>query len=587
MVLAIAFLMAFLVFPNPLRVPTNNPTATAEIAPVPGPPQQEQPQANFSETQLATSAGVGAGGLGAGAGLPPPVLPPKEVPVQKDCVRDPITGVVRQTEDPLSPPCVPFWDASNGNGGATWRGVTGDEIKVVLYNDQGLDIDMTKPYKPTDENESVCSADSRYECENIVRTIKAQLKYFQKRFQTYGRRVRVIAQPSSGGVTTTPEIRRQDAVISYQTHRPFAAVYLGNEADAFFEKAASLGILTFGLNEDVRRGFYERYPGFIWSFFPDQETQQQWSASFICNKLAGREARFAFQDDLRDRTRKFGFIYGLNSQRGTGMERMAGLLIRNVKQMCGLEFVEATYDASDNGTGGAEEAPQIIARMKLANVTTLICYCIPVPSELTVTKMRHAASAAEYYPEWYWDSVSRMDKPVWQETYAKGDERQRSFGSSYYWRAPAFEEHYHYQAYLQEAPGTVPNVRFNFNIYHLFLNLFTGIQAAGPRVTPDSIQKGMFTFKWSRQDYPWVPTGGYGPDGPGTYTFDDTAMMWWWDPTGTPPGEERAKGCIRVGNEGRRFYWNQWPKGDVDLFGANDPCTVGPQKILNPTAADF
>src|SRR5687767_737413 len=43
----------------------------------------------------------------------------------RQCVGDP----PRQIEDPQSPPCVPYW--SGDNGGATWRGVTRDEIRVA------------------------------------------------------------------------------------------------------------------------------------------------------------------------------------------------------------------------------------------------------------------------------------------------------------------------------------------------------------------------------------------------------------------------------------------------------------------------
>src|SRR5258706_9698547 len=106
----VAFVLVFLVLPNPLRIPQNNPTASAEYAPVPGNQQADQ-NANFSQTNSASSSGIGSRGTGKGAlpGVPPPPPPPQYKPRQKDFVRNP----PHQTKDSLSPPCVGFFDSDN------------------------------------------------------------------------------------------------------------------------------------------------------------------------------------------------------------------------------------------------------------------------------------------------------------------------------------------------------------------------------------------------------------------------------------------------------------------------------------------
>src|SRR5688500_15884936 len=48
-----------------------------------------------------------------------------DVPRVRRCVGDP----PRQTEDPQSPPCVPYWEGDNG--GSTYKGVTRDEIRIA------------------------------------------------------------------------------------------------------------------------------------------------------------------------------------------------------------------------------------------------------------------------------------------------------------------------------------------------------------------------------------------------------------------------------------------------------------------------
>jgi hypothetical protein len=197
--------------------------------------------------------------------------------------------------------------------------------------------------------------------------------------------------------------------------------------------------------------------------------------------------------------------------------------------------------------------------------------------------MQKTATGIDYFPEWYWDCC--LNVPIWMQTF--GAKEQRSFGITSLWRQPAFREETHYQAYLQEEPGTTPNAEFNFLVYHLFLNLFQAIQAAGPDLNPDTVQRGMFTFNWLDRANVWEPLGGYGDynaDAIAPFSFVDTAMAWWWDPSGTPPGGKRGEGCQRVMLEGRRFYAGEWPKTDKYLFRTQDPCTEYPSKIEDPGA---
>src|SRR5687767_2612190 len=70
-----AAILIFAVLPNPLKVPQQNPTATAEYAPVPGNSDESGQNGNFGETGIADSSGIGTGGSGAGA-LPGSFTPP-------------------------------------------------------------------------------------------------------------------------------------------------------------------------------------------------------------------------------------------------------------------------------------------------------------------------------------------------------------------------------------------------------------------------------------------------------------------------------------------------------------------------------
>lgn len=554
----------FLILPNPLRIPQNNPQAAAEYAPVPG-NNNDNPNANFSTTNSASSAGVGSGGLGAGGGLLKPPNPPAQfVPRDKVCVGNP----PRQTEDPLSPPCVPFFNGDNG--GATWQGVTKDQILIGYYNDFGVKGDMNKAWAPSDENETAASSpDNGYYYQYHVRTVKAHLRYFLSRYQTYNRNVKMIAFQSKAGLGTPPSQRTAEALLFNAERHPFALTVLVQNAQTIAQDMKERKVPVFGWNYDIPKEVYNNAAPYFWSFIPDQSTVADWSATFLCKKLRGGTAKYSTDIDLKDRRRTFALLWSNEqTQRGPYLQQVAMVMKAAVKKHCGMTFdLEFEYNAD-----GKAQAAGLMTQLKQKHITTVVCYCLPQQTELTVPAFQNAATGIDYYPEWVFDSVSAMDRALWERNYGSASQ-PRPFGITYLWRLPAFDHSYAYRAYEQIFPQTQPNLRFNFEIYHVFLNLFEGIQAAGPKLTPENVERGMFTFAYHSPSNPWIPTGSYGPGGPSTYTFLDTATMWWWDPTGTPPGGKPGEGCIRLVGGGKRYYDGQFPPGDADLFNSSDPCT--------------
>jgi len=544
----------------PSQVPEHRPPEGQIYEPIPGGPRAAGgPVAPSRSGEPALGADVED--EGADPGSPSKASPPlpQFTPRQIHCVGSP----PRQTEDPLSPPCVAFFEGDNG--GSTHRGVSEDDISVVFYSDHCCEGDLTKPWHPTDE----CVG-----CGNIVRTVKAHLRYFQKRLQTYGRLVRLVGQKARVGLAGEPTCasRRADAQAAVLEHQPFAAVWIANgNIRCYADQMAKMGVLTFGLNEDVPSALYEDDGSISYGFMPTQELQTRWSASFVCRALDGGTARFAKDTTMRSRTRTFAFVRP-GSPTAVDVERYeeAELFQRYLEDECDPDLTVETYERP-------EEAATIAWNLRLEEITTVICYCVPSdanPGGMAGPILRASTSLA-YFPEWYWDASTLMDRAFAMRA-ENGALEHASFGTTYLWRQSGFREQYHYQAYLQEEPGTQPNPYYNFGIYTTFLTLFRGVQSAGPNITPETLRRGLFTFSYTDRRNPWVPTGGFGPDPHGTdseHTFVDTGMAWWWDPTGRPPGEVRASGCMRAPFGGLRFYPSEWPRGDGYLFRPADVCT--------------
>src|SRR5437870_3600261 len=91
-----------------LRASSQEPPSIAEFA-----PQAQQPIKDAPEEQTSV-AGQGGEGLGIG-GVPTPSVVPSSVAggppkaIDRGQVRHCIGNPPRQTEDPQSPPCVPYW----------------------------------------------------------------------------------------------------------------------------------------------------------------------------------------------------------------------------------------------------------------------------------------------------------------------------------------------------------------------------------------------------------------------------------------------------------------------------------------------
>lgn len=93
--------------------------------------------------------------------------------------------------------------------------------------------------------------------------------------------------------------------------------------------------------------------------------------------------------------------------------------------------------------------------------------------------------------------------------------------------------------------------------------LFTGIQIAGPRLDPKSVDRGFHAIPALGSQDPQSPARYFEP---GDYTCTKDAIAQWWDVTADAPyeaGPHPPRGCYRIPLAGRRYMPGQWPAGDV------------------------
>jgi hypothetical protein len=513
--------------PSSLRVPLSGPSATAEIAPVPG--RSDASDGDLSSLNATSTeglgAGLGSGGTGGSGGVASEPPPPPPVgggnPVQKKCVGKPPT--TRQTGDPMSPSCVAFFKGDNF--GATWDGVTRDEIKVIIH--------------------AGCNPDGTFALVDINTTSwegwhwTEFLHYFNDRFQTYGRTVRAYVTTKSKGerkdgdcVGNGPVTKTVVQQLHDQVH-PFyiAPFYDEHSSEALSEEASRLKILNQSLSPT--RAFATGNAPYVVSWDPDIEDAARSMAGVACSTLAGRTASFGEAGDRATR-RKFGLVYSRTSDAAS---HGADVIRDTVSQRCGTEA-----GAIEIGAVGRDVTADDMARLRANGVTTVLWVSSRVPS-----------MSGPWRPEF----VMLNDELIGRNDVARayGSLLSSTMGLMLDRRRGSFNEQPEKLALREACPDCLPN-SIDIGIYNKLLLLFTGIQAAGPRLTPAGFERGLRALPPHQSGDPFVPTAYFSA---GDHAFLKDYALVWWDSTGDPPGENPAPGCWRLIEDGRRYRAEDWP----------------------------
>lgn len=554
---ALAFLTAAgalaLLLPSSLRVPLSGPPSVAELAPQPASDGSSAP-GDLAELAQAGSGGLGSGNARLGSGpatsttlAPGGSLPHQGRPRVKRCVGRP----PRQTEDPMSPPCVASFDGANG--GATFRGVTADEVEVVIHWQGGNETAAYRSGRLVDYAGPPVQGELAQDTAGRV-----WMRYFNDRYQFYGRRLRLFGYYGRG---LTPEQVNAD-VAEIAASGAFALVPLDSLTVANMATGAARSGLVVAVHKGLPRGLYRDNAPRVLSYAPDVEDTAATAGSFICSKLLGRPARFSGDVHEQGRQRVFGLLYTDGADDPLPAQ-VARELERDVTQRCGLRFRTARVAAQ--GRDAWPMYPGALASMRTDGVTTVVAIT-KAGDALTYLP---AASAQGWHPEWLYPQQPGTggDDTASAQTYPQ-DQWAHAMVVSFDVRRGLLAEQPWVVAYRDACPDCNPPAGFlPARAYDVLSLLAYGIQAAGPRLTPAAMDKGLHAVPRRPSTDPFLPATYFDP---GNWSWIKDAKAMSWDPTGRPEGN-RA-GCYRLAREGLRSRAGEWPAGDDDLFVASSPC---------------
>jgi len=442
--------------------------------------------------------------------------------------------------------------------------VTRDEVRLLVYLNGGvIPIASSTPTTATPEAAYFDLFEAPADDEPIyVKGLRGWQRYFNDRFQTYGRLVHFFVYFDGGA--DSPESRRADAADNYALLKPFAVVtdtpFGGNEV-VYVEEMARRGVLNFGSLSGKEASFFQRFPKLIWGHDATVEYQADLYASFVCDKLVGRPVAISGNTEpglANGAPRRFG-LFHTSDEAHPGLIKLADIVKAKVEACGGEIAATATFPVCCYTVyGGADPSDSALnmAAFREAGVTTILW-----PGGMEGTH-GNAAAQMQYLPEWFLLGTGGLDST---ETHRLGG-NARAFDD----RAvvitpevlhPAFSQQLCHQAY-READMEMPrnDVAYACSFYRLLFEVFVGIQVAGPRLTPTSVDAGFHAIPHVESKNPQTPACFYFP---GDYTCVKDGQFEIWDNERQPPGDNNF-GCWRVFRGASRYFPGEWPEGNID-----------------------
>lgn len=468
---------------------------------------------------------------------------PMEVPGTRRCFGDP----PRQTEDPHSPPCV-FEVFQGVNGGRTAPGVTATEIHVA--------------------------ADKCF-LEDTLRALEALVEHFNRRYEFYGRRIVVeyVNESPTENIYCgdwanypTKSHALAEEVISRE---PFSSIlHADNVLHAPFNRdLADAGIHSI-LGDRPVFPSNELVDGWTWLVSPPMDVNQRLGGDLVCHAFNNRTARHA-GPRVEDKRRKFAVIAVTHADNDVYPDYSP---LKGRLEACGAdaEFYKVKYA----GKGGNA---QFMADLNARDVTTIIQVA---DADWASHSLRESATKVGYFPEWLIiDSKLEDTEFVWENSDSSA-QAPYAFGFSSNVRVRPTEETPAFWA-LNEGggPENIAQWMWVEPFYKQLLVLASGIQGAGPNLTPESFRQALWETVWPN------PNPGEPPYwqqrvslGPGDPVFYDDYAIWWWneDAHSQTPGSasnQDGRGSFCYLDRGGRFLPGRFPNNaDGRLFSGSEPC---------------
>jgi hypothetical protein len=441
-----------------------------------------------------------------------------------------------------APPCKPKF--SGDNGGATYQGVTADEVRIVFFRER------KNPHVAALLNqEGLARTDAEEEA-----YLKAAEEFVNKRYEFYGRKVRFILHHAQECPETPPDVPacRREARRIVDQHKPFMVLWPVPLYPDVFDEFAKRQVIAVGGWHFDKRYFADRRP-FRYDIFMDGTSTVEMLGEFYCKKMARKNASHSGRVihptiGARDEVpRRLGIISPEGDAFNGPVQRLSQIVAGCDRQAP----VVARYQ-SDIERAQSQSASNI-QQMINGNVTTVVCICDPIAPIFRASAM----TQQNYYPENLLAGSGLLDYDKLGRLYDPA-QWAHAFGPGHIQVYPRFADSDAVKVWRDVGRSGEPCQGCNLPwVYYSFAA--SAVQNAGPNLTPQTVERGMLSAPPSGG---WQQTGGRDDIvlfrfGRGDYTGVSDAREVYWDSSATSRLDGRPGAYVAL-NKGRRYTKGQF-----------------------------
>lgn len=458
-----------------------------------------------------------------------------------------------------APSCVPPYDPADGNGGATYPGVTADTVTVVYY--------LSNPKLDPQLAAAVAATGADVNPDTAFATAQGLASIYEQVYELWGREINLLRYngtgPSDDAIAAKADAK---AIIDLE---PFAVIGGPLQTPAFRDELAAAEVMCLGdCAGGSQAGSDKVGEGLLWwPYAPSPEQTSMLTAAMICSQFNGGKAVYG-GGDVADSKRVYGIAH---YDTPNGDQANTFKVLADSLGDCGIEIatdVVFTLDAARS----QETARTTIAKLMDAGVTSVIYLGDPINPATMTTE----ATAQQWFPEWIIGPNVFVDISVFARSF---DQTQwaHAFGIGLP-PMPVVQQAQEIFRFYEWGTGEEPPNN-NYALISANIGLaYQTVMLAGPNLTPKTVRGGLYaepirgggptTARSSRGEHSlWPFLDNYG---------SDDATLLWWNPD--------AVGEDNIGNEGvgqyeyvdggTRYTLDGWPDKKLPLFDESESITI-------------
>ncbi len=289
---------------------------------------------------------------------------------------------------------------------------------------------------------------------------------------------------------------------------------------------------------------------------------------FSCDWLAGKAPSHMGQGQLnKPATRKFGIYFTY----GEADSSVSTAPLKAALAQCGVTIdsnSEVDLLAADASTQAQQQAA-----IKLASAGVTTVFCLPSNVAAQCGSVQRYATQQNYFPEWIFSTYGIADRQYDPKVFQfPAEQMANTFGITVTPRQLNPQDEPWWWAMHEADPtqvndGSMQTDYYEYLEYHSWLLLASGIQMAGPNLTPQTFADGLHRALFPNPITPEMEGAVGFANGSQTMTTD--SAVWWWGGSNRSPYSGDNPGALCYWNHGARIASGGWTKlaGPDPLFG--------------------